>query len=41
MSLLEVKDLHGGYGGAPILNGVNMSIDKEDVGRDCGAKWCG
>ncbi len=41
MSLLEVKDLHGGYGGAPILNGVNMSIDKEDVGVIVGPNGAG
>ncbi|AVX03024.1 ABC transporter ATP-binding protein [Maritalea myrionectae] len=41
MSLLEVKDVHGGYGGAPILNGVNMSIDKEDVGVIVGPNGAG
>jgi len=41
MSLLEVKDLHGGYGGAPILNGVNMSIDIEDIGVIVGPNGAG
>jgi branched-chain amino acid transport system ATP-binding protein len=41
VSLLEVKDVHGGYGGAPILNGVNMSIDKEDVGVIVGPNGAG
>lgn len=41
MSLLEVKDVHGGYGGAPILNGVNMSIDKDDVGVIVGPNGAG
>lgn len=41
MSLLEVKDVHGGYGGAPILNGVNMSIDKQDVGVVVGPNGAG
>ncbi len=41
MSLLEVKDVHGGYGGAPILNGVNMSINKEDVGVIVGPNGAG
>ena len=27
MALIELKDVVGGYGGAPILNGVNMAID--------------
>nr|WP_255769560.1 ABC transporter ATP-binding protein [Maritalea mediterranea] len=39
--MLEVKDVHGGYGGAPILNGVNMSINKEDVGVIVGPNGAG
>ena len=41
MSLLEVKDVEGGYGGAPILNGVNMAIDREDIGVIVGPNGAG
>lgn len=41
MSLLDVKDVEGGYGGAPILNGVNMAIDREDIGVIVGPNGAG
>lgn len=41
MNLLEVKEVHGGYGGAPILNGINMSISKDDVGVVVGPNGAG
>ncbi len=31
MSLLEIKDVHGGYGGGDILNGVSLHMDAHDV----------
>jgi branched-chain amino acid transport system ATP-binding protein len=31
MSLLELRDLHGGYGGADILHGVSLSVDPGEV----------
>ena len=41
MSLLEVKEVYGGYGGAPILNGVSMSIEREDIGVIVGPNGAG
>jgi len=41
VSLLEVKEVYGGYGGAPILNGVSMSIEREDIGVIVGPNGAG
>ena len=41
MPLIEVKDLVGGYGGAPILNGVNIAIDQSDIGVIVGPNGAG
>jgi len=41
MSLIELKDVVGGYGGAPILNGVNISIDQADIGVIVGPNGAG
>ena len=31
MTLLEAQGLHGGYGGADILNGVNLRVDRGEI----------
>jgi branched-chain amino acid transport system ATP-binding protein len=41
MALIDLKDVVGGYGGAPILNGVNMAIDASDVGVIVGPNGAG
>ena len=41
MSLVEIRDLTAGYGGAPILNGVNMEIDASDIGVIVGPNGAG
>ena len=41
MPLIEVKDLVGGYGGAPILNGVNIAIEQSDIGVIVGPNGAG
>ena len=41
MSLLELKHVVGGYGGAPILNGVNMAIEQSDIGVIVGPNGAG
>ena len=41
MSLIELKDVVAGYGGAPILNGVNISIDQADIGVIVGPNGAG
>jgi len=41
MSLIELKDVVGGYGGAPILNGVNIAIDQSDIGVIVGPNGAG
>ncbi|MET3927981.1 ABC transporter ATP-binding protein [Devosia sp. 2618] len=41
MSLIELKHVVGGYGGAPILNGVNMAIDQSDIGVIVGPNGAG
>ena len=41
MSLIEIKDVVGGYGGAPILNGVNISIEQSDIGVIVGPNGAG
>ena len=41
MSLIEVKDVHAGYGGAPILNGVNIAIAATDIAVIVGPNGAG
>lgn len=41
MPLIELKHVVGGYGGAPILNGVNMAIDASDIGVIVGPNGAG
>lgn len=41
MSLIEIRNLHAGYGGTPILNGVNISIDASDIGVIVGPNGAG
>jgi branched-chain amino acid transport system ATP-binding protein len=41
MALIELKHVVGGYGGAPILNGVNMAIEKTDIGVIVGPNGAG
>src|SRR5690606_4508827 len=41
MALIEVKDVIGGYGGAPILNGVNIAIEQSDIGVIVGPNRAG
>ena len=41
MPLIEVKDVIGGYGGAPILNGVNIAIEQSDIGVIVGPNGAG
>lgn len=41
MSLIDIKDVVGGYGGAPILNGVNIAIEQSDIGVIVGPNGAG
>ncbi|HVX74108.1 MAG: ABC transporter ATP-binding protein [Devosia sp.] len=41
MPLIEVKNVVGGYGGAPILNGVNLAIEQSDIGVIVGPNGAG
>jgi branched-chain amino acid transport system ATP-binding protein len=41
MPVIEVKNVVGGYGGAPILNGVNISIEQSDIGVIVGPNGAG
>ncbi|MFY0664089.1 MAG: ABC transporter ATP-binding protein [Natronospirillum sp.] len=41
MALLEATNVHGGYGGMNILNGVNMSIEQGDIGVIVGPNGAG
>jgi branched-chain amino acid transport system ATP-binding protein len=41
MPLIELKDVVGGYGGAPILNGVNVAIEQSDIGVIVGPNGAG
>ncbi|GHA25788.1 ABC transporter ATP-binding protein [Devosia pacifica] len=41
MAVIELKHVVGGYGGAPILNGVDMSIEKSDIGVIVGPNGAG
>lgn len=41
MALVEISDVVGGYGGAPILNGVNIAIEQSDIGVIVGPNGAG
>jgi branched-chain amino acid transport system ATP-binding protein len=41
MSLLDMTDIHGGYGGANILNGVNIGIETNEIGVIVGPNGAG
>ena len=41
MPIIEVKNVVGGYGGAPILNGVNVAIEASDIGVIVGPNGAG
>lgn len=41
MPIIDVKNVVGGYGGAPILNGVNISIEQSDIGVIVGPNGAG
>ena len=41
MPLIELKHVVGGYGGAPILNGVNIAIEASDIGVIVGPNGAG
>src|ERR1700712_3743830 len=41
MPLIELKDVVGGYGGAPILNGVDIAIEQSDIGVIVGPNGAG
>src|SRR5690606_19429065 len=41
MALIELKHVVAGYGGAPILNGVNIAIEKSDIGVIVGPNGAG
>lgn len=41
MSLLEVRDLRGGYGGADILNGVSFTLDPGEIVTVAGTNGAG
>src|SRR3954469_23031897 len=41
MALIELTHVVGGYGGAPILNGVNIAIEQSDIGVIVGPNGAG
>lgn len=41
MAILETKNIHAGYGGMNILNGINMSIDPGEIGVIIGPNGAG
>lgn len=41
MPLIEVKNVVGGYGGAPVLNGVDIAIEQSDIGVIVGPNGAG
>jgi branched-chain amino acid transport system ATP-binding protein len=41
MPVIEVKNVIGGYGGVPILNGVNLAIEQSDIGVIVGPNGAG
>ncbi len=41
MALIETTNIHAGYGGMNILNGVNMSIEQDEIGVIVGPNGAG
>lgn len=41
MPLLDARDVHGGYGGMNILNGVDMAIESDQIGVIVGPNGAG
>ncbi len=41
MPLLDARDVHGGYGGMNILNGVDMAIEADEIGVIVGPNGAG
>jgi branched-chain amino acid transport system ATP-binding protein len=41
MPIIDIKSVVGGYGGAPILNGVNIAIEQTDIGVIVGPNGAG
>ncbi len=41
MALLEATNVHGGYGGMNILNGVDMTIEQDEIGVIVGPNGAG
>jgi len=41
MALIELSGVVGGYGGAPILNGIDLSIEASDIGVIVGPNGAG
>ena len=41
MSLIAIENVVAGYGGAPILNGVNIAIEQSDIGVIVGPNGAG
>lgn len=41
MPIIEVKNVVGGYGAVPILNGVNIAIEQSDIGVIVGPNGAG
>lgn len=41
MALLDMTNIHGGYGGANILNGVSISIEADEIGVIVGPNGAG
>ncbi|MBB3230800.1 ABC transporter ATP-binding protein [Halomonas stenophila] len=41
MPLLDARDVHGGYGGMNILNGVDMAIEADEIGVIIGPNGAG
>ncbi len=41
MALVELKEVEAGYGGAPILKGINMAIEASDIGVIVGPNGAG
>jgi branched-chain amino acid transport system ATP-binding protein len=41
MALIELRHVVGGYGGAPILNGVDLAIEQSDIGVIVGPNGAG
>ncbi|MGO1887139.1 MAG: ATP-binding cassette domain-containing protein, partial [Halomonas sp.] len=39
--LIDARDVHGGYGGMNILNGVNMTLEADEVGVIVGPNGAG